>query len=236
MAVRTEYLGIWLAAIALLLLGCCGQSRTGPPGRIAEKKMAEESVNKPLVSMEASARVEANKLVIDYAITNRDKLDVYLFDRMIAYNGNEQSIDEKTAYCFVDEPATLRVVRATLRLPLEKEIRVQEIPYSRKVGAGETVKGTISLPVPVPEKHPYYLPPKEENSKAVDCDRVRLMIGWTEYKQGMNVMEVEVGGQKVLRVRGAWPAPYQHLLQQDIPIKVQAIAHTDLFDRQMPLQ
>ena len=236
MTVRTGHFGFELAAITLLLLGCCGQSGPEPRVRTPERKMAEESVNQPRVSMEAKALVETNKLVIDYAITNRDKQDIYLFDQMIAYSENEKSIDDESAYCFVDEPGTLRVVRATLRLPVEKEIRVAEIPYSRKVGTAETVRGRISLPVPVPERHPYYPPPGENNSKHVECDRVRLIIGWTEFKNGMNAMEVDVRGKKVVRIRGAWAAPYQHLLQQDIPLKVQAIAHTDTFDRQIPLQ
>ena len=186
--------------------------------------------------MTAEARVEGDRLVVEYNVNNQTGREIYLFDQMIRYEGNVPTVDPTTAYCFFEDPQTLRLVRATLRLPLEKEVRVQEIPYARAIPANSSGTGKIDLPLPVPEKSPFYAPPKEDNSKIEECSRVRLLVGWTEFKDGMNIQEVESGGKKVLRIRGAWAAPYQHLLEQRFNLSVKALIHTDVFDRQMPLQ
>jgi hypothetical protein len=98
------------------------------------------------------------------------------------------------------------------------------------------VTGKIQLKLPVVEKSAFYAPPKEETSKEVECRRVRLLVGWTRPHEGMTIAEVEAGGVKALRIRGAWPPPYQRFLEQKFDLPVKVLMHTDVFDRQMPLQ
>lgn len=198
--------------------------------------MAEETETFSDLSMKADAKVEGDKLIVEYTVRNNSEQNLYLFDQMVGYEGNVPVVDQDTAYCFFDEPDTLRLVRATLRLPLEKEVRVLEIPFARAVPAHGEVAGRIQLKIPVPEKSPFYAPPKEGNSKEVECRRIRLLIGWTKFHEGMTIAEVEAGGVKALRIRGAWPPPYQRFLEQKFELPVKVLVHTDVFDRQTPLQ
>jgi len=217
-----------------MLLGCSVES--GPTTNVMEIAMAEENENFSELSMTAEAKVEGEKLIVEYTVKNKTDQDIYLFDQMVGYRENVAVVDPDTAYCFFEEPDTVRIVRATLRLPLEKEVRVLEIPFARAVPGRGEVTGKVVLSVPVAEKSPFYAPPKEDNSKEVDCRKIRLIIGWTKFHEGMTITEVDAGGIKALRIRGAWPAPYQRFLKQDFSLPVKVIAHTDIFDRQMPLQ
>ena len=227
---------VWVVGSFLILDGCNTVLPDSNRARSMEIAMAEENENFSELSMAADARIEGEKLVVEYTVRNKTDQNIYLFDQMVAYDGNVPVVDQDTAYCFFEEPNTLRLVRATLRLPLEKEVRVQEIPFARAVPPRGEVTGKIQLKLPVVEKSAFYAPPKEETSKEVECRRVRLLVGWTRPHEGMTIAEVEAGGVKALRIRGAWPPPYQRFLEQKFDLPVKVLVHTDVFDRQMPLQ
>lgn len=206
-----------------------------PPERIvrneSEHVMSEiESVAK--LSMTSSAKVEGGKLVVDYTVTSNWSASLYVFDEMIAYDGQgKPKIDRSTAYAFYEEPSTLRLVRAVLNLPREKEVYALEIPYARELKPRGSLAGQIVLDLPVKEKSPFYAPPTEENSKKVDCATLRLLVGWTEYREGTKITEVDVAGEKTVRIRGSFQ-PF--LLGNKHALSTEVIAHTTVFDRQMP--
>ncbi len=182
--------------------------------------------------MTSSAKVEGNKLIIEYSIQSNWPSSLYVFDEMIKYDGEGKPlIDRDTAYCFFEEPSTLRLVRAVLNLPAEKEVYSLEIPYARELKPRQSLDGRIVLDLPVKEKSPFYPLPKEGESKEVDCEYIRLLVGWTEPREGAKIMEVDVGGQKALRIRGSFQ-PF--LLENKLTAKTKVIMHTTVFDRQMP--
>lgn len=222
---------ICVVACCMLIAGCsveAGRNVMRPSSKESMSNMETDS----RVTLTASAEVIDNKLVVEYSFRNNLSHPVYIFDEMIEYDSQgKPKINRDTAYCFYEEPATLRLVRAILNVPLEKDIYSLEIPYSRVIQSEETVTGRISLDVPIREKSPFYPPPNEEISKLVDCNRVRVLIGWTEPRAGTQITEADIGGQKVLRVRGSWK-PF--LAEVKIEAKTQVVAYTTVFDRQMP--
>ncbi len=185
------------------------------------------------VELRAKGEIRDNKLVVEYSLKNNTNHVIYVFDEMISYDGYEPKIDRDTAYCFFEKPNVLRLVRATLSQPKGMRIYSLEIPYAREVKPESVIKGKIILDIPVKEKSPFYAPPKEENSKEIECQEVRLIVGWTKFKEGTNLMETDVGGEKVLRIRGNWN-PY--LVEDSFSLKTNVITYTDNFDRQMPQQ
>ncbi len=196
-----------------------------------EQVMSEpESASK--ISMTSSAKVEVNKLIVDYSIQSNWPTSLYIFDEMIKYDDQQKPvIDSDTAYRFFEEPKTLRLVRAVLNLPKEKDVYSLEMPYARELKPRQKLEGRISLDLPVNEKSPFYGPPKEGESKEVDCENIRLLVGWTEPRDGTTITEVTVGGQKALRIRGSFQ-PF--LLENKVDVKTQVIVYTEVFDRQMP--
>jgi hypothetical protein len=186
------------------------------------------------VALRGKVTRAADRLVVEYELTNQRKQPIYVLDRMVNAKDGTAVLDADLAYVFWEEPRTLRLVRAVLQLPPGKNIGSKEIPYARKVAPGETVAGRISLPVPVAEYNPFYLPPKDW--RQVTCDTVRLLIGWTEEREGMVIHERKVGGEPALALRGAWPGPYQELAEAKWQFSVAVKVRPDEFDRRLPQQ
>ena len=223
--------------IVISLLVCCRSQSIRELGNFTENdSMTTEKTNFGNVSLTGKARVEGDRLIIEYTVHNETSQTIYLFDEMVGYEGSEQVLDRNTAYCFFEEPDTLRIVRAELNLPHEKEIRVKEKPFARSIESNSEKQGKIEFSIPVLEKSPFYAPPKPDDSKIIKCIKVRLLIGWSEIRNGMAIEETEINGEKVLRITGGWGKPYYELLEKKFNIETEVVVHKDTFDRQMPLK
>lgn len=209
-----------------------GIAQTPPANAGTMEKPMKEPNNSTHLSLSGKASVENGKLSVEYTLRNNLPYSVYVFDEMIAYNSEGRpQIDRSIAYRFWEEPKTLRLVRAVLKMPLEKEVYSLEIPYARELKAQAALTGKIELDVPVKEKSPFYGFPKPDASKEVECDRIKLYLGWTEATDGIKIQEATVGSAKVLRIRGKWQP---RVVSEDFNVGVKVIAHTDTFDRQLP--
>jgi len=196
------------------------------------KKMTEHPDD---IRLTASATAIDGKLTINYEITNGSKAIIYVWDQMVGYPSGEQSIDDIGAYVCLEEPATLRVVRANLPLPPNIDVARKEIPFARAIAPGAEISGTVELDLPTRERSPFYPPAKEAESKIVHFSKVRLMIGLLEAKDGMVVTERKVGDKTVLAVRGAWAGPYHRLIDQTFDVEGDVIAYKSNFDRALPM-
>lgn len=203
--------------------------------KLTENNMAEESTMKS-ISLRAKAKKSDDKLIIEYEIENHAEQNLYVWDRMIGYNKSGQFIDEERAYVFWEEPKTIRVVRANLPLPFDRDVARKEIPFVRSLAAREKINGKIVLDLPVPEYSPFYPPLSEETTKKEKASVVRLLIGWSEFREGMVIREQTVGGKNVLAIRGNWEKPYHKLLAKEMPVEAEILVHSDAFDRAMPFQ
>ncbi len=214
----------------VLLISCSGQALETVVKNYAENNMTEKN-NFTEITLGGKAQIENEKLVIDYILRNNSNHTIYVFDEMIAYEGYTSLIDRKTAYCFFEEPDTLRIVRATLHIPKGMRVYALEIPYAREIKAQSEAKGSITLDIPVNEKSPFYAPPTEKNSKMVKIEKIRLILGWTKFREGTEITETDVSGEKVLRIRGNWK---QYLVEGYFKQPLEVRVYTDSFDRQMP--
>ncbi len=187
-----------------------------------------------LVELTGETMVNDQKLVVGYQIHNKGTQSIYLWDQMVDYPGGVESIDPDRAYVFWEHPKIVRVVRAALNAPRDHEVTSREIPYVREVPAGESVKGRISLPVPLTEFSPFYPPPKAPAETT--CDTIRLLIGWSEPREGMTFPPRMLHGKKVIAIRGSWGKPWQRFAELTLKTSVQLHLYMEPFDRQMPMQ
>src|SRR4051794_1834588 len=116
--------------LCTLVFLCCGQHVRQSKSMVTENDMTSNDQVFSGPTIRASARRDGDKIVVEYSIHNSYELEIYVFDQMIRYEGNKPVVDPTTAYAFFEEPGTIRLVRATLRLPMEKEVRVIEIPFA----------------------------------------------------------------------------------------------------------
>jgi hypothetical protein len=192
------------------------------------------STTEQTVSLSGKVSRTGDRLVVEYRLTNQRAWPIYVLDRLVNYNDQGPFLDPELAYVCWEEPRTLRLVRATLLLPLDRSVYTRDLPYARPVPPGEAVEGRIVLRVPVVEYNPLYPPAKE--FRDVSCDTVRLLIGWTEQREGVVIQEREVGGEPALTVSGPPRGPYQQLAEGKWPCPVPVRVYRDKFDRRMPLQ
>lgn len=199
-----------------------------------ENKMTEES--KPAISLRAKAEKTGDKLIVEYEVENHTKETLYLWDRMVDYDDKGQFINENLAYVFFEEPKAVNIIRASLPLPKNLRVAVKETPFLRAIEAKSKIGGKINLNTPVEEFSPYYGRPKEEKPEIKECSEIRLILGWSEFREGMEIKEVNLRGEKVLTISGSWGKPYQRIMEKRIPLSVNVSVHKTNFERQMPLQ
>jgi len=186
----------------------------------------------PGVALTAQATKQAGRLVITYRLENQGPPVIYVRDLMAGYEGAEQKIDADRAYVFWEQPATARIVRGVLNVPPDMDVAKRPVPFARKVAPGEAVEGRISLAMPIPEYSPFYPPPQKP--RLVQCNKIRLLIGWVEEQEGMLPTPRDVGGTEVLVLKGAWKGPIQRLAERALGLPVDLQAYTDGFDRSLP--
>lgn len=186
------------------------------------------------VELTGSVKKTETSLEIHYDLKNNSKDPVLAWDVLTGESGGQEIVKPELAYVCVVEPDTLRVVRAVLQLPFDRDVYMKEIPYAREVAPGKSVKGKIVLPLPVEEFNPYYGPTGPEQEKKVNLSRVVLMIGWTEIRPGMKITDVKIGDMQLKEIRGAWDRPIERVEEIKFSQDVQALLRTDVFDRQPP--
>lgn len=201
---------------------------------VSAKDSDDKKMDNANITIEATAGITDGKLVINYQIKNLSDREVYVWDQMIGYEGNEQVIDEDAAYVFLEEPDTLRIIRADLELPSGLDVARKEIPFVRQLPPKGKLTGSVKLSVPVKEFSPFFPELKPENGRSVKCSNVKLMVAWTPSQEGMKVSERKVGGTEVLALRGAWDGAYQNVAEQTIPLDVDVIAYKTEFERSSP--
>jgi hypothetical protein len=196
--------------------------------------MDDPQVLQKPVSLHGRAGVVDGELQVDYRLENRGQAPIYVWDLLTGYADDGPFLDERLAYVCWEEPRNVSVVRAFLRLPVGFRVGKKSEPYVRTVPAGGTVEGRIRLPHPVREYNPYY--PSTQQLATVPCDKVILLIGWIEQKEGMILSPREVRGKRVTALRGTWKPPFQRLARLEFACPVSLLRYTTAFDRRLPME
>jgi hypothetical protein len=189
----------------------------------------------PHVTLTGRLSTAEDKLIIEYTVANTGAEAVYLWDLIKDYHGRTEFINHDIAYVFYEKPETVRVVRAMLQLPFDRDIYMKEDPYVRIVPAGGSAQGRIVLSTPVAEFSPFYPgPEKPEDEKEIDCNKIRLIIGCNQMRPGMVLKKDTVGDEEMLQIKGSW-APLQLWVETTLKAPVKLKVREDAFDRRLPM-
>lgn len=221
------FAGITLSLIVLLNAFCI------QPTEKRGITMQPEEFIKP-VKLTGGVEKRDKELIIKYSLTNQSQKKIYVWDVLTVRGENGEEIYPDLAYRCFEEPETLRVVRAVLPLPLDRDVYITDVPYVHGVDPNKSITGQIVLPLPVLEYNPYYPPDTPDDQREKTINKIRLIIGWTELRSGMEISETTVGTEKVLMIRGAWAEPHYHIAETLLQTEAKMIVRTDKFDRRMP--
>jgi hypothetical protein len=161
----------WLLPMAVVFTSGCGTNvlATG------------ETMTSPTLAVDLTAEIRlvtATELEVTYQLRNNTAADVCVFNQLYRTKpSGERVLDERMAYVLVEEPATLHLTRSVIAIPAGLKVEYPEVPYVTLLSAGKVSKGTVRLPVPVPETHPYLEPVSVETSKERLCKQVYFSIG-----------------------------------------------------------
>ena len=222
---------ILVVAVAAILGTACVQGRMIAETRDGNKIMSETEMNSG-VTLTGKANVVDKTLTVEYTVNNSLSNSIYVFDEMIKYDASGLPLLDKTnAYVFWEEPSTLRLVRAVLRVPPNMNVYALEIPFAREVKTQSSISGKIVLSLPVHEYSPFAPTITEENVETVKCNSIVLFIGWTVMEAGTTVTETDAEGEQALRVRGSF-RPFT--LKASFPVETTLVKFKEGFDRQLP--
>ena len=185
------------------------------------------------VSLTGKLTVQSDHAQIDYVLTNHSPLPIHVWD-LLSRNGDDgPAIDDDLAYVCLQEPASIRVTRALLRLPTEFQVGKRSEPYVRTIEPGKSASGHVRLNLPVQEYNPYYT--RNMDFVFRDCERIILLIGWIEHQAEMKLGPRNVSGRPALALGGTWPKPHQRFARLDFPCDLELKVFTEKFDRRLPL-
>jgi hypothetical protein len=113
-------------------------------------------------------------LQIHWTFANRDRRDVYLFDRLWvpANKGRTNVADSQQAYRFVGQ-GRLRLVLGAAPLPTTYSLNSGNTPYATLVPSGTELKREIFIPAPVRE-YSVYFPHTDK------CKYESVRVAWAE--------------------------------------------------------
>jgi hypothetical protein len=168
--------------------------------------------------------IASNALIVEFALRNALAVDVYaaqfepVYTRPLARGG----------YVYVHREQRLLVLYfGTVPNPplvcLAREIKF----YAERLAPGETLRGSVSLQLPIVENGKLNVPDPTAPHDVVNVDRVRCTICYTPKERGLRIQEVAPDSDLYVVGGNAQQAEATvHLLH---PIR--ALRRTDDFDR-----
>jgi hypothetical protein len=203
-------------------------------------RTGDQNVNdaRPDVVLSAKLAVAGSQLTIDYVIDNRSQHTVYVFDRIALFRERGVvEVQEGAAWVFLAEPSDVRVVVGLIPdVPL-KNIAKRPPNLASKVAARAVHRGTVRLPLPLLERHPFFVDADPAGATPLHVRQLRFQVGWVEERAGMQISEYPTRTGPELQVAGGWGKPVQWMLEQVFDVEDLAVVqHPAPFDRPRLLQ
>lgn len=156
----------------LLIVGAlCARAQAAP----ATEKAA---------TVKCTATVARGRLMVRYRFENTTGEDVYVVDHF----------RPAAAYVLRNYDAVL-IARKVLRPPPFLRRAAPKVPPVRRVAAGEVVTGTLRMPWPLVEDHPFRMGRKPLQ---VELDRVQCALGYFPVRAEVPLMSVKIDGKPAL--------------------------------------
>ena len=168
-----------------------------------------------------------NGLSIHYSIKSQSKADIWVLDRLWKLSSNRPVPDEEAIYRF-ERGGALRLLLGAAPLPRRHTVTFRVMPHARRLAAGATLEGDVTIAMPVTEYSVYFdgTPPTFE-SKHVD--RVYLLVQYV-------LAGPDIEAENAEESPGALKLPSIALAHAKVIVSEQSLSldvrrRTDQFDR-----
>jgi hypothetical protein len=146
------------------------------------KKAGQAMANANLALTATVDSISAGELVVSYKVENRRPAAVYVFNLLYETDrtGN-RTVDPGLAYTYADGPK-FRVGKFLVAIPEGMKAESAEFPYLDLLPPGQTLAGTIRVPLPARRFHPYF--PIVAEGAVEEAAQVILSIGVVDPARG----------------------------------------------------
>jgi hypothetical protein len=183
------------------------------------------------VSFEVDPKIYADKLEVKYRVRNLRKRPLLLLNVLWEEDPSGKIICSPWPfYISVNEKNMLHLSQQILPLPTQQRVEVRIVPFATRLGPGESLEKTFTLPLPLREYNSYF--PFLEESKEQQVTTTALVVTLQFVEQ---VDEMEIGESPL---KGALHPYHPQLLalaetvrSAPIPLTVAVMKRQDEFER-----
>lgn len=169
------------------------ETAKAPPG---EKFMNEEVKDVKDITLACSAKVSEKSLDLSYELTNRSGREIYALELIptVKPGTQEPAKDFNVMHVNVRESGALYVLKGIPPPPPNKRIMHYVIPVASKLEPGAVLKRTVSMPIPLREQNPYYLPLDIKEADEAKVNRIVFSMHIVrDTLEGFRVEPTELG-------------------------------------------
>jgi hypothetical protein len=211
-----------LSLVVVVVLSACA-SRRPPRSLEPEARAAETEASRPVVNdttkierelakepemrairVEAAAQFVGETLHVSYAITNLERVPVYVFD--VAF-GPSATLRKDFARVSYEAPATVVLTSALSAPPPGVAWAAPPSAYAIRIGPGETVRRERQHTLPLrATEDAFALPPMPGTAapmRETKCDHLKLVLGYVVEISNLGVAPEPSVGDDVYRLRAS---------------------------------
>lgn len=166
-------------------------------------------VSEMKIELRSSMTINSHHMKVTYEIKNLSEEEIYLLDGLFRVDGSPK-LDVSLVYTILEDD-TLTLFRGLIEIPHGMQVEVAEVPYSRRLSTGGTLKGTIEASLPLRYNQPYGWNAREETRTA---RKVRLRIGYVSEKDLEQKPSAKIiNGKEVYSLNYRQIVDVQHVLE-----------------------
>ncbi len=128
------------------------------------------------VKMSCALAQDAGRLVFTYTVANEGAQDVYVMDAVPVAEAGRVRLEKGPAYVWLGEDGTAHLLLGIAPLPEDRDVAGTVIPLAKKLGAGESLKRVLDVPLPLAEFSPYYHRRGDEAYEPKTVQNVELAV------------------------------------------------------------
>ena len=192
-------------------------------------------IDQPLaVSLITTTRQVSPQLMeVSYVLKNTTANRILVFDHYVAFGpGSKAILDEFGVNIFLDQSDALRLVRGVFGTPPSMSVVTRPPILVSPVEPGGTLSGSVRMAQPTSESNVFFPAAACDPARAITTSRVRLQIGWVEFRPTMTFRELVFGEKKFVNIGSSWGQPVQRVAEAEISgVAFRVCRYPGQFDR-----
>lgn len=116
------------------------------------------------------------EITLAYTVKNGLPCDIYLFDPLTDFRGQQFVPIHNRVYVFWDDDDLLHVTKRLWPVPEDVDVYMPEVPYLTRVAAGAEIREELRLPIPLIVNFPYRWIDEDEPHSLVTRDSKQMLF------------------------------------------------------------